>query len=189
MAVSSSSNVNTDQTEIGAYRTESVPVQVTTIRLTKENYLKWSAAITMGIAGRGRIAYVNGSKVEPAANSMAWDTWFLEDNQVKTWIVNSVSSDIQSLILRKKTARDMWVILKQMYGQKKRKVRVYVTWVRSSSSAAARCRSSSLPFPLSFLESNSGRPAATRCPSSSLPFPLSFWKSSSGRPAAARWGE
>ncbi|KAF3771979.1 hypothetical protein EJ110_NYTH59053 [Nymphaea thermarum] len=79
----------------------------------------------MGIAGRGRIAYVNGSKVEPAANSMAWDTWFLEDNQVKTWIVNSVSSAIQPLILRKKTARDMWIILEQMYGQKKRKVCVY----------------------------------------------------------------
>ncbi|KAF3776275.1 hypothetical protein EJ110_NYTH48023 [Nymphaea thermarum] len=89
MAASSSSTVNSDQTEIGAYRTENDPVQITTIRLTKENYLKWSAAITMGIAGQGRIAYVNESKVEPAANSMAWDTWFLKDNQVKTWIVNS----------------------------------------------------------------------------------------------------
>ncbi|KAF3783378.1 hypothetical protein EJ110_NYTH32086 [Nymphaea thermarum] len=79
----------------------------------------------MGIAGRGRIAYVNGRKVEPVEGSMAWDTWFLEDNQVKTWIINSVSSDIQPLILRKKTVRDMWVILGHMYGQKKRKVRVY----------------------------------------------------------------
>ncbi|KAF3789192.1 hypothetical protein EJ110_NYTH09843 [Nymphaea thermarum] len=56
---------------------------------------------------------------------MAWDTWYLEDNQVKTWIINSVSSNIQPLILRKKTARDMWVILEHMCGQKKRKVCVY----------------------------------------------------------------
>ncbi|KAF3775984.1 hypothetical protein EJ110_NYTH49154, partial [Nymphaea thermarum] len=125
MAASSSSTINIDQNEIRAYRTESVPIQVTTICLTKENYLKWSVAITMGIAGRCRIAYVNGSKVEPATNRMAWDTWFLEDNQAKTWIVNSVSSDIQTLILCKKTARDVWIILKQMYGQKKRKVHVY----------------------------------------------------------------
>ncbi|KAF3771801.1 hypothetical protein EJ110_NYTH59513 [Nymphaea thermarum] len=67
MAAFSSSTISTDQTEIGAYRIENVLVQVTTIRLTKENYLKWYAAITMGIAGRGRIAYVNGSKVEPVA--------------------------------------------------------------------------------------------------------------------------
>ncbi|KAF3776077.1 hypothetical protein EJ110_NYTH49167 [Nymphaea thermarum] len=100
MVDSSSSTVNTDQTNVGISRTENFPVQVTTIWLTKENYLQWSAAITMGIAGRGRIAYVNERKVEPVATSAAWDTWFLEDNQVKTWIVNFVSSDIQPLILQ-----------------------------------------------------------------------------------------
>ncbi|XP_049935128.1 uncharacterized protein LOC126410301 [Nymphaea colorata] len=125
MAASSSSTVNTDQSEIGSYRPENVPVQVTTIRLTKENYVSWSAAMTMGIAGRGRIAYINGRKPELAETSGVWDTWFLEDNQVKTWIVNSVSADIQPLILRKKTARDMWVILEQMYGQKKTTIRTY----------------------------------------------------------------
>ncbi|KAF3772203.1 hypothetical protein EJ110_NYTH58154 [Nymphaea thermarum] len=79
----------------------------------------------MGIAGRGRIAYVNGRKIEPVETSIAWDTWFLEDNQVKTWIANSLSPEIQPLILRKRTARDMWVILEQMYGQKRKVVRVY----------------------------------------------------------------
>ncbi|KAF3773916.1 hypothetical protein EJ110_NYTH53578 [Nymphaea thermarum] len=73
----------------------------------KENYLQWSAAITMGIAGRSRIAYVNGRKIEPVETSVAWDTWFLEDNQVKTWLVNSISFDIQPLILHKRTARDI----------------------------------------------------------------------------------
>ncbi|KAF3773647.1 hypothetical protein EJ110_NYTH54905 [Nymphaea thermarum] len=125
MADSSSSSVQTNLPDVVSAQTDHVSVQVTTIQLTKENYSRWSPAITMGIARRGRIAYVNGRKVEPAADSMAWDTWFLEDNQVKTWIVNSVSPEIQPLILRKKTARDMWIILEQMYGQKKRKVRVY----------------------------------------------------------------
>ncbi|KAF3782843.1 hypothetical protein EJ110_NYTH23009 [Nymphaea thermarum] len=98
---SSSSTVHTNVSDVGSTRTDNVPVQVTTIQLNKENYLRWSAAITMGIAGRGCIAYVNGRKVEP------------------------VEGNIQPLILRKKTARDMWVILEHMYGQKKRKVRVY----------------------------------------------------------------
>ncbi|KAF3775611.1 hypothetical protein EJ110_NYTH50009, partial [Nymphaea thermarum] len=120
---SSSSSVHTNVPDVGSM--DNVPVQVTTIQLNKENYLRWSAAITVGIAGRGRIAYVNGRKVEPVEGSIAWDTWYLEDNQVKMWIINSVSSEIQPLILRKKTARDMWVILEHMYGQKKRKVRVY----------------------------------------------------------------
>ncbi|KAF3778681.1 hypothetical protein EJ110_NYTH42805 [Nymphaea thermarum] len=110
-----SSTVHTDVPDVGSTRTDNVPVQVTTIQLNKENYLRWSTAITMGIAGRGRIAYVNGRKVEPVEGSIAWDTWFLEDNQVKMWIINSVFSDIQPLILRKKTAMDMWAILEHMY--------------------------------------------------------------------------
>ncbi|XP_049931297.1 uncharacterized protein LOC116267855 isoform X2 [Nymphaea colorata] len=125
MAESSSSTVNTDHTDVGATRTKNIPVQVTIIRLTKENYMQWSAAMTMGIAGRGRIAYINGRKIEPNETNVAWNTWFLEDNQVKTWIVNSVSPEIQPLILRKRIARDMWVIFEHMYGQKKRIVRVY----------------------------------------------------------------
>ncbi|KAF3772114.1 hypothetical protein EJ110_NYTH58722 [Nymphaea thermarum] len=79
----------------------------------------------MGIAGRGRMAYIDGSNPEPARTSGVWHTWFLEDNQIKTWIVNSVSAEIQPLILRKKTARDMWVVLEQMYGPKKTIIRTY----------------------------------------------------------------
>ncbi|KAF3777057.1 hypothetical protein EJ110_NYTH46930 [Nymphaea thermarum] len=79
----------------------------------------------MGIAARDRMTYIDGSNPEPARTSGAWRTWFLEDNQVKTWIVNSVSPEIQPLILRKKTARDMWVVLEQMYGQKKTDIRTY----------------------------------------------------------------
>ncbi|KAF3772483.1 hypothetical protein EJ110_NYTH57788 [Nymphaea thermarum] len=79
----------------------------------------------MGIAARDRMIYIDGSNPEPAKTSGVWCTWFLEDNQVKTWIVNSVSPEIQPLILRKKTARDMWVVLEKMYGQKKMDIRTY----------------------------------------------------------------
>uniref|UniRef100_A0A5K1BBH1 Uncharacterized protein n=1 Tax=Nymphaea colorata TaxID=210225 RepID=A0A5K1BBH1_9MAGN len=117
-------------------------MQVITLRLTKENYFLWSPAMTMGIAGRGRMAYIDGSNPEPARTSDVWHTWFLEDNQVKTWIVNSVSADIQPLILQKKTARDMWVVLEQMYGQKKTAIRTYqvmktVYGIRQGNSSVA----------------------------------------------------
>ncbi|MFV0960705.1 hypothetical protein QML37_30285, partial [Klebsiella pneumoniae] len=95
-------------------------VQVTTIRLTKDNYMSWSAAMSMGIAGRGRIAYINGKKTVSHETSSDWDQWFLEDSQVKTWLVNFVVPEVQPLILRKKTARDMWLILERMYGSEER---------------------------------------------------------------------
>ncbi|KAF3776687.1 hypothetical protein EJ110_NYTH47623 [Nymphaea thermarum] len=90
---SSSSTVHTNVSDVGSTRTDNVPVQVTTIQLNKENYLWWSAAITMGIAGRGRIAYVNGKKVEPVEGSIAWDTWYLEDNQVKIYSTSHSSQE------------------------------------------------------------------------------------------------
>lgn len=64
-------------------KVENVPIQVTTIRLTKDNYLQWSAVITIGIARRGRIGYITGRKIPPAEIDPTLDTWYLEDNQVK----------------------------------------------------------------------------------------------------------
>ncbi|KAF3772159.1 hypothetical protein EJ110_NYTH58476 [Nymphaea thermarum] len=86
-------------------------------RLIKDNYMRWSTAITMEIVGRGRIAYINERKAEPHETNRAWDTWFLEDNQVKTWIVNSAASDIQPLSFLRRLLVT-WAIVEQMYGQK-----------------------------------------------------------------------
>lgn len=38
------------------------------MKLTKENYLHWTATITMGIASKGLIEYINGKKRQPNKN-------------------------------------------------------------------------------------------------------------------------
>ncbi|KAF3780415.1 hypothetical protein EJ110_NYTH36805 [Nymphaea thermarum] len=78
-----SSAVSTDWVDVRVFKTENISIQVTTIRFNKDNYLRWSAAITMGIAGLGRIIYVNGKKTEPLEASPTLDMWFLEDNQIR----------------------------------------------------------------------------------------------------------
>ncbi|KAF3772686.1 hypothetical protein EJ110_NYTH57253 [Nymphaea thermarum] len=106
-------------------KTENVPIQVTSIRLTKDNYLSWSAALEIGITSHGRLSYITGDKPAPSKSDPQWATWALEDSQVKVWIISSVSSDIQPLILRKPTSFDMWTVLAKMYGRKKRHLRTY----------------------------------------------------------------
>ncbi|KAF3776791.1 hypothetical protein EJ110_NYTH47401 [Nymphaea thermarum] len=101
---------------------ENVPVHVTSIRMNKDNYLSWSAALEIEITSRGRLQYITGEKPSPAKNDPQWATWTLEDSQVK---VSSVSADIQPLILRKSTAYEMWTILARMYGRKKRVLHTY----------------------------------------------------------------
>ncbi|KAF3789537.1 hypothetical protein EJ110_NYTH17989 [Nymphaea thermarum] len=104
---------------------ENVPVHVTSIRLNKDNYLSWSAALEIGITSRGRLQYITGEKPAPAKNDPQWATWTLEDSQVKVWLISFVSADIQPLILRKSTAYEMWTILARMYGRKKRVLHTY----------------------------------------------------------------
>ncbi|KAF3776400.1 hypothetical protein EJ110_NYTH42991 [Nymphaea thermarum] len=108
-----------------ASKAENVPIQVTSIRLTKDNYLSWSAALEIGITSRGRLSYITGDKPAPLKSDPQWETWALEDSQVKVWIISFVSSDIQPLILRKPTSFDMWTVLAKMYGRKKRHLRTY----------------------------------------------------------------
>uniref|UniRef100_A0A5K0WMZ4 Uncharacterized protein n=1 Tax=Nymphaea colorata TaxID=210225 RepID=A0A5K0WMZ4_9MAGN len=106
-------------------KSENLPVQVTSIRLNKDNYVSWSAALEIGITSRGRLPYINGEKPAPSKTDPQWATWALEDSQVKVWIISSVSADIQPLILRKSTTYDMWTVLAWMYGRKKRVLRTY----------------------------------------------------------------
>ncbi|KAF3772361.1 hypothetical protein EJ110_NYTH58161 [Nymphaea thermarum] len=106
-------------------KSENVPVQVTSIRLNKDNYLSWSAALEIGITSRGRLPYITGERPAPSKTDPSWATWALEDSQVKVWIISSVSADIQPLILPKSTSYDMWTVLARMYGHKKRVLGTY----------------------------------------------------------------
>ncbi|KAF3786349.1 hypothetical protein EJ110_NYTH25519 [Nymphaea thermarum] len=60
---------------------ENVPIHVTSIRLNKDTYLSWSAALEIGITSRGRLQYITGEKPASAKNDPQWATWTLEDNQ------------------------------------------------------------------------------------------------------------
>ncbi|KAF3780195.1 hypothetical protein EJ110_NYTH39815 [Nymphaea thermarum] len=106
-------------------KSENLPVQVTSIRLNKDNYLSWSATLEIGITSRGRLPYITGEKPAPSKTDPQWATWALEDSQVKVWIISSVFADIQPLILRKSTSYDMWTVLARMYGRKKRVLRTF----------------------------------------------------------------
>ncbi|KAF3771590.1 hypothetical protein EJ110_NYTH59390 [Nymphaea thermarum] len=106
-------------------KSENLPVQVTSIRLNKDNYLSWSAALEIGITSHGHLPYIRGEKPALSKTDPQWETWALEDSQVKVCIISSVSADIQPLILRKSTSYDMWTVLARMYGRKKRVLRTY----------------------------------------------------------------
>ena len=64
--------------------TDSHPVQITTIRLNGDNYLRWSQSVRMYIRGRGKIGYLTGEKKAPAPEDPTYATWDAENSMVMT---------------------------------------------------------------------------------------------------------
>ncbi|KAF3776587.1 hypothetical protein EJ110_NYTH47865 [Nymphaea thermarum] len=78
-----------------ASKAENVPIQVTSIRLTNDNYLSWSAALEIGITSRGRLSYITGDKPAPLKSDPQWATWALEDSQMEAMVRNENKMDSQ----------------------------------------------------------------------------------------------
>jgi hypothetical protein len=87
---------------------ESHFVQITTIRLNVDNFLRWSQSVRMYIRGRGKMGYLTGDKIAPAEADLTYATWDAENSMVMTWLVNSMEEDISSNYMCYPTAQELW---------------------------------------------------------------------------------
>ena len=87
---------------------ESHSVQITTICLNGENFLRWSQSVHMYIHGRGKIGYLTGEKKEPPVSDPTYAIWDSENSMVMTWLVNSMEEDISSNYMCYPTAKELW---------------------------------------------------------------------------------
>ena len=69
----------------------------------------------MYIYGKGKIGYLTGDKVEPAATDEQHAVWDAENSMVMAWLVNSMEEEISANYLGYTMAKEMWENLKQMY--------------------------------------------------------------------------
>ncbi|KAL6312310.1 hypothetical protein AAG906_004931 [Vitis piasezkii] len=58
----------TDSSKINPTTSESHSVQITTIRLNGDNFLRWSQSVRMYIRGRGKMGYLTGEKKAPVVD-------------------------------------------------------------------------------------------------------------------------
>lgn len=108
-----------------ASTTESHSIQITTIKLNGENFLRWSQSVCMYIRGRGKIGYLTGETKEPAADDTTYPTWDAENSMVMTWLVNSMEEDISSNFMCYHTAKELWDNINQMYSNLGNQSQVY----------------------------------------------------------------
>ncbi|KAL9457224.1 hypothetical protein AB3S75_006295 [Citrus x aurantiifolia] len=73
---------STDISKISATSSESHSVQITTIRLNGDNFLRWYQSVRMYIRGRGKMGYLTGEKKAPAVDDPAYVAWDAENSMI-----------------------------------------------------------------------------------------------------------
>ncbi|RVW16202.1 hypothetical protein CK203_074282 [Vitis vinifera] len=106
----------TDSSKISPTTSESHSVQITTIRLNGDNFLRWSQSVRMYIRGRGKMGYLTGEKKAPAVDDPNYAIWDTENSMVMTWLVNSMEEDISSNYMCYPTTQELWENVNQMYS-------------------------------------------------------------------------
>ncbi|EXB51751.1 hypothetical protein L484_002656 [Morus notabilis] len=82
---SSSNNPTTiDSSKNSTTTSESHSVQITTIRLNGDNFLRWSQSVRMYIRGRRKMGYLTGDKKAPAEDDPDYATWDAKNSMVMT---------------------------------------------------------------------------------------------------------
>ncbi|XP_073033006.1 uncharacterized protein [Primulina eburnea] len=95
---------------------DSHPVQITTIKLNGDNFLRWSRSVRMYIRGRGKTGYLTGDKKAPSEDDPMYATWDAENSMVMTWLVNSMEEEIGANYMCFPTAYELWENINQMYS-------------------------------------------------------------------------
>ncbi|XP_056864263.1 uncharacterized protein LOC108807849 [Raphanus sativus] len=78
------------------------------IKLDGSNFDDWEAAMKIALDSKNKIGFVDGSLPRPLDSDLNFRIWSRCNSLVKSWILNSVSTQIYRSILRLNDATDVW---------------------------------------------------------------------------------
>ncbi|KAK0600689.1 hypothetical protein LWI29_017477 [Acer saccharum] len=83
--------------------------------LNENNYTLWSKVMKMRINGRKMWGYISGTKTKPAEGSEEYENWCSENDKVKGWLCDSMSTTLMNRYVCLETAKEVWDSLEAMY--------------------------------------------------------------------------
>ncbi|KZV16471.1 hypothetical protein F511_10083 [Dorcoceras hygrometricum] len=84
------------------------------IKFSGKNYAAWEFQLETFIKGKELWGHIDGSTTASKANKAVWTA---KDNQIMSWIVNSVEPHLVLSLRPHKSAKAMWDFLKLVYNQ------------------------------------------------------------------------
>ncbi|XP_075478953.1 uncharacterized protein LOC142519815 [Primulina tabacum] len=86
--------------------------------LTGDNFVSWSRAMRIALSVKNKLGFIDGSIPKPAdSETNLLSAWVRNNNNVISWLLNSVSKDISASILFAESAEDIWNDLKDRFQQ------------------------------------------------------------------------
>ena len=118
--------IGSNSSKLPTSNSHSHSVQITTICLNENNFLKWSQFVQMYIRGRGKIGYLTDNTKEPTKMDHSYATWDVENSMIMAWLVNSMEGVISSnYMCFHPTAKALWDNIIQMYSNLGNQSQIY----------------------------------------------------------------
>ena len=80
----------------------------TGITLDETNYSLWSQLMEMRISARNKAGYLTRETKKPALGDPNLGSWITENQRVKSWLIDSMSSSLMQRFIRLPTAKGIW---------------------------------------------------------------------------------
>jgi len=100
----------------------------TIMKLNGSNYLLWAQVFRIFIGVHNKLAHLFRSP--PAATDLIYATWLFGDYCVMTYLLYSLKAKTSGSVMFLTTVKQMWDILKVMYGNEKNPSRVFEIYER-----------------------------------------------------------
>ena len=94
---------------------DNMSMRMTSNKLDGTNYSAWFQFVKLYVTGKGKLGYLTGEKIKPAISDPSFSTWVEENAMLMSWLLNSMTPDINASFLRLPTAHDIWNAVAQTY--------------------------------------------------------------------------
>ncbi|GAB4848580.1 hypothetical protein Ancab_040146 [Ancistrocladus abbreviatus] len=85
--------------------------------LEGDNYGHWSRAITVALSAKKKLGFILGTCKRPEESLVLQEQWDTCNSMVISWLLNALKPEIAESVMYAATAENIWVDLKQRYGQ------------------------------------------------------------------------
>ncbi|XP_070035539.1 uncharacterized protein [Nicotiana tomentosiformis] len=96
---------------------ENVGSMLVPLAFDGSGYRSWKRGVLRALSVKNKTGFINGKRKRPDPNSPMFNQWERCDDMVTSWILNSLSKDLEDSLQYVKDAEELWQELEDRYDQ------------------------------------------------------------------------